>query len=98
LERRNAQQEEPDLPVLNLVEQTGKMLQAAVAKNEMTPDEAATQLLQVAPAELASSQRNILREVAKVAFETKEDLSIVTKQFNKYVEPPKRNKGISVAS
>ena len=64
--------------MLNLVEQTGKMLQAAVAKNEMTPDEAATQLLQVAPAELASSQRNILREVAKVAFETKEDLSIVT--------------------
>jgi hypothetical protein len=86
---RHANQAKLDPLALDRAKQTGKMLRAAVVKNEMTPGEAATQLLQVAPPELASSQRIILREAAKVAFETGGELSIVTKLFNKCVEPPK---------
>ncbi len=62
----------------------------------MTPDQAATELLRLAPSELPASQKIVLREAARTAFENAGDPSLITKQFNKAMERPKQAKGISI--
>src|SRR5258708_5356572 len=79
-----------------LAEQTYKNLRAAVADETMTPDQAATELLRLAPSELPASQKIVLREAARTAFENAGDPSLITKQFNNAMERPKQAKGISI--
>src|SRR5258708_3628292 len=73
-----------------------QLLRAAVADKTMTPDQAATELLRLAPSELPASRKITLREAARTAFENGGNLSLITKQFNKAVEPPRMAEEISI--
>jgi hypothetical protein len=65
-----------------------QLIRAAVADKTMTPDQAATEILRFAPSELPASRKIMLREAARTAFENGGNVSLITKQFNKAVEPP----------
>src|SRR6266403_882321 len=59
----------------------------AVAEQRIAPDQAATELVRLAPSELPASQKIVLRERVTNAFTTGAEPAFVIKQFEKTAQP-----------
>jgi hypothetical protein len=81
--------EQQQIPQTNeaLAEQTYRTLKIAVAEKRIAPDQAATELVRLAPSELPASQKIVLRERVTNAFTTGAEPAFVIKQFEKTAQP-----------